>query len=120
MRADGTDVGHLPRTRFIAVRAGSERADRANVDAHAALFAVQVILLVGRDHGAGAAILNAQGPDVHAFAADAHAAIAEDAAGTIEENDGRPLLFFAMLLDLDEFRFTCAILEGHVLQFALA
>ncbi len=48
------------------------------------------------------------------------AAIAEDAARTIEENDRGPLLLLAMVLDLDELRAACPVLEGHVLQFALA
>ena len=79
-----------------------------------------MILAVGRDDGAGAAVLHAERPDVHAFAADADAAVAEDAAGAVKEDDRRPLLLVAMLLDLDEFRFVRAVLEGHVLQLALA
>src|SRR6478609_10398927 len=37
MRADGAKVLHLPRARLVAVSAGGERANRADVDAHAAL-----------------------------------------------------------------------------------
>ena len=70
--------------------------------------------------GARAAVLDAQRPHVHAFAANAHAAVAEDAARAIEVDDRRPLLLFAMVLDVDELRFGGAVLEGHVLQFALA
>ncbi len=79
-----------------------------------------MILFVGRDDGAGAAVLDAERPDVHAFAADADAAVAKDAAGAIKEDDRGPLLLVAVLLDLDEFRFVRAVLEGHVLQLALA
>ena len=79
-----------------------------------------MILAVGRDDGAGAAVLHAQRPDVHAFSADADAAVAKDAAGAIKVNDGGPLLLVAVLLDLDKFRFVRTVLEGHVLQLALA
>src|SRR5215472_4315864 len=40
MGAGGVDVRHLPGTRSVAVRPGSQSADRANVNAHAALFAL--------------------------------------------------------------------------------
>src|SRR5271165_2773763 len=56
MRADGADVVHLPRPRLVAVGTGGERADRADVDAHAALFALQVIFFIGRDNAARAAV----------------------------------------------------------------
>ncbi len=76
--------------------------------------------LVGRDDGADAAVLHAERPDIHAFAAHAHAAIAEDAAGAVEEDGRRPLLLFAVLLGLGVEALAGAVLEGHVLQFALA
>ena len=88
VRADGGDVIHLPRAGLVAIGAGGERADGADVDAHAALFAVQMVLAVGRDHAGDAAVLHAERPDIHALAADAHAAIAEDAARAVE--DRRP------------------------------
>ena len=118
--ANGGDVIHLPRPRLVAVGSGSERAHRAGVDAHAALFAVEMVLAIGRDHAGDAAVLHAQRPDVHALAAHADATIAEDAARPVEEHDGRPLLFVAVLLDLDILRGRRSVLEGHVLQFALA
>ena len=65
-------------------------------------------------------MLDAQRPDVHAFAADANAAITQDAAWTVEEDHGRPLLLLAMILQVDELRFGSAVLEGHVLEFAFA
>ena len=101
VRADGADVVHLPRAGLVAIGAGGERADGADVDAHAALFAVEVILVVRRDDAGDAAVLDAERPDVHAFAADADAAVAEDAARAVEVDDRRPLLLFAMLLGLD-------------------
>jgi hypothetical protein len=66
------------------------------------------------------AIVDAKRPDVHAFAAHADAAITEDAARAIVKDGRRPLLLVAMVLDLDELAFACAVLEGHVLQLALA
>ena len=120
MRADGANVLHLPRARFVAISAGGQRADRADVDAHAALFAVKMVAFIRRDHRAGAAKLHAESGNVHAFTADAHAAVAEDAARTIKVDHGRPLLFFFMQLAFHIARFRRAILERHVLQFAFA
>src|SRR4051794_17485962 len=120
MGADGANVVHLPRTRLITIRAGSQRTDRTNVNAHAALFAVEVIALVWRNHRTHAAILNAERPNVHAFSAHAYAAVTEDAAGTIEVNHRRPLLFIFVVLDLDELALGRAVAERHVLQLALS
>src|SRR5271169_1370770 len=100
---------HLPGTRLVAIRSGSQRADRADVDAHPALFALQMIFLVGRDDGARAAVLDAQCPDIHAFTADADTAIAEDAAWAVEVHHGRPLLLLAMVLHVHELRFGGAV-----------
>ncbi len=98
--ADGGDVVHFPGAGFVTIGARGERSHRADVDAHAALFAVQVIAFVGGNDAGDAAILYPQRPHVHAFAAGAHAAIAEDAARPVEKHHRRPLLFFAVLLDL--------------------
>ena len=62
--ADRADMLHLPRTRFVPIRARCERAHRADVDAHAALFALQMILFIGCDDGTHAAILYAERPHV--------------------------------------------------------
>src|ERR1019366_3983864 len=120
MGANRRHVVHFPGTRLIAIAAAGERAHGAHVDAHAALLAVQMVAAVGRDDRADAAILDAQRPHIHAFAAHADAAIAEDAAGAVEVDRGRPLLLFAVVLGLDVEAFAGAVLEGHVLQFALA
>src|ERR1700684_3107971 len=79
-----------------------------------------MVAAVGRDDGGGAAVLYAERPDIHAFAAHAYAAVAEDAARAVEVDGRGPLLLFAMLLGLDVEAFASAVLEGHVLQFALA
>ena len=79
-----------------------------------------MVAAIGRDDGADAAVLDPEGPDVHAFTAHAYTAVAEDAAGTVEEHCRGPLLFFAVLLGLGVKAFAGAVLEGHVLQFAFA
>jgi len=120
VRADGGDVAHLPGTGLVSIAAAGERAHGAHVDAHAALLAVELVAEVGNDDGVGAAIPHAEGPDVHAFAAHARAAVAENAARAIVEDGRRPLLLVAMMLGLDVVAFAGAVLECHVLQFALA
>ena len=120
MRANRAHVLHLPRARFVAIRAGSERSDRANVDAHAALFAFQMIFFIRSDQRTHAAVLHAESPNVHALAAHAHAAVTQNAARPIEEHHRRPLLLFLVVLRLHEFRFGGAVGKCHVLQFALA
>ena len=47
--ANGGDVLHFPRARLVAIGAAGKRADRANVDAHAAFFAFEMIAAVGDD-----------------------------------------------------------------------
>src|SRR5262249_37714534 len=56
VRTGGGDVVHLPGTGLVTVSTGSERAYRTYVDAHAALFALQMIFAIGRDHGMHAAV----------------------------------------------------------------
>src|ERR1700686_5270174 len=118
--ADRAHMIHLPRPRLVAIRSRGERADWADIDAHAALFAVEVIVLIRGDDRTDAAILHAERPNVHAFAANAHAAVTKNAARAIEINHRRPLLLFLVVLRLHEFRFGGAIGERHVLQFAFA
>src|SRR5271165_206065 len=120
MCANRADMLHLPGTSLITVSPGSESADRANVDAHAAFFALQMILFIGSDDRTGAAVLNTQRPNIHTFAADADAAVTQDASWTVEVDHRRPLLLVAVVLQLNELRFRGAVLESHVLQFALA
>src|SRR6267154_189498 len=58
VRADAADVLHLPRPRLVAIRAGGERTHRADVDAHPALFALQMILFIRSDNRTHAAVLH--------------------------------------------------------------
>ncbi len=126
--ADGGDVVHLPGAGLVAIGAAGECAYGAGVDAHAALLAVDVGEIVGRhmrgdvggDDGGRAAVLDAEREDVHAFAAHAHAAVAEDAARAVEVDDGGPLLLVAVVLGFGVEAVGGAVLEGHVLQLALA
>src|SRR5258708_15744085 len=120
VRADGADVVHLPRAGLVTVRAGSQRTHRADVNAHAAFFAIQVVALVGRDHGAGAPELHAECGDVHGLSANTHATVAKNATWTVKEDDRRPLLLFFVQLAFHVTRLGRAVLEGHVLQFAFA
>ncbi len=120
VRADRGDVGHFPRARLVAVRAAGERADGADVDAHAALFAVQMILAVRNDHRLRAARAHAERFDVHALVAHAHAAETQNASRRVVINRFRPFLLGLVALFFVEAALVRAIRENHVLQFALA
>src|ERR1017187_2662779 len=120
MRTDSRDVIHLPWARLVTITAAGECAHGADIDAHAALLAVQLVASIGSNHRTDAKILHTQRPHVHAFATHANAAVAENAAGAVKVHSRRPLLFFAMLLGLGVEAFARAVFEGHVLEFALA
>src|SRR5271165_2519753 len=120
MRANRGDIGHFPRARFVAIGAAGERADRADVDAHAALFAIQMVLAVRDDDRLRAASAHTERLDVHAFVAHAHAAETQNAARRIVINRFGPLLLGLMALLFVEAALVRAIGENHVLQFALA
>ncbi len=79
-----------------------------------------MILLIWGDNRTDGAILYAERPDIHPLAADAHAAIAQNAAWPIEIDNRGPLLFVAVILGLGEFRLGSTVGERHVLQFAFA
>ena len=72
------------------------------------------------DFGIDAAICQAQCADTHAFIANTDAAIAKNAARPIVEHNRGPLLFRHVLLHFGKAAFARAVLEHHVLQFALA
>ena len=120
MRADGADMLHLPRPRLVAIRAAGQRADRADVDAHAALVAFEMIVMVRRDLVPDAAVDDPQRADSHALVADPHAAEAQDAARRIVEDHRRPLLLGDVQLGLLIAALAGAVAEHHVLQLALA
>ena len=79
-----------------------------------------MVAAVGRNHRADAAVLHAQRPHVHALAAHANAAVTENAARAVVEDGRGPLLLLAVLFGLGVEALARAVLEGHVLQFALA
>ena len=120
VRANGGHVFHFPGPRFVAIRAAGQCADRTNVNAHAALFAFEVIAAVGDNHAIRTAHADAQGLDVHALIANANTAEAQNAPRSIVVNDLRPFFFWAMNFFFDEAAGVRAISKDHVLQFALA
>src|SRR5256885_13371929 len=75
MRTGRADVLHFPRACFVAIRTRGQRSYRTNINAHAALFAIEVILYVRHDSRTGAAVFNSEGPNIHSLAANANAAI---------------------------------------------
>src|SRR5690348_15040539 len=120
MGARRGEIGHLPRARLIAISAAGERADGADIDAHAAFFASQFARLVWKDYGLHAARSDAQGFHVHTFIARTDAAEAENAARRVVVNERRPFFLGVVELFLNEARLVEAVTEGHILQFALA
>src|SRR6185312_1539024 len=120
MSASRADVIHLPGAGLITISSRSECAHRTDVDAHAAFFALQVILFIWCDDRAYAAVLYPQRPDIHALAAHPHAAVAENAARPVKIHNRRPLLLFLVVLGLHVLRFRRAVGKRHVLQFAFA
>src|SRR5579871_134163 len=120
MCADRADMLHLPWPCLIPVSARGQRSDGADIDAHAALFALEMILFIRRNDRTDTAVLHTQSPHVHALAAHPHAAVAENAARPVEVHHRRPLLLVAVVLHFHELRFGGAIAEGHVLQFAFS
>src|SRR5579863_3222680 len=67
MRTNSSDVMHFPGPRLIAIHAACQRAHRADVDAHAAFIALQVIEMVGSDFRMSATIDHAQRVHAHAL-----------------------------------------------------
>src|SRR5215471_9237368 len=120
MRAGGGGVFHLPGSGLVAVGAAGERANRTDVDAHAALFALQVIFTVGDDHARGTAHADPERFHIHALVANAHAAEAKNAARSVVIDDLRPLFLRAVDFLFDETAAVGAVAENHVLQFAFA
>src|SRR5476649_1840140 len=65
VRADRGDILHFPRAGLVAVGAAGQRSDRADIDAHAALFALEVVFAIGDNDAVGAAHSDTQRFDVH-------------------------------------------------------
>src|SRR2546427_12617709 len=119
MRADGADVLHLPRAGLVTIGATGQRAHGADVDAHPALFALEVILPVGNNHRICAALAHAQGFDVHALVAHAHAAETENAARRVVIDQLRPLFLGPGFFFLDEAALVGAVGEAHSLRLPM-
>ncbi len=105
---------------MIAVGAACESADRANVDAHAALFARERAFFIWQNHGVHAARAHAERFHVHALIANANAAEAENAARRVVKDKRRPFFFGVMEFFFREAAVIEAVAKRHVLQFAFA
>src|ERR1019366_5592395 len=103
--------GHLPGAGLVAVGAAGERADGADIDAGAALVALQVIAHVGSNLAGHAAVDDALRAHAQSLIAHAHAAEAQDAARRIEEDHGGELLLWSM-----NFFFRVAALASAVTE----
>src|ERR1017187_7340665 len=71
VRAHGRRVSHFPRSRFIAIRPARQRANGANINAHSAFFAFQMIFAIWNDRGIYATLTDAKRFHSHAFVANA-------------------------------------------------
>ena len=118
--AGRTHMVHFPRPRFVSVCARGQRSHRTDVNARTALFTIQALAFIGRDHRTDAAILHPQRRYIHGHATHSHTAVAENAARPVEKHHRRPLLLFFVIFRLDEFRFVRTVGERHVLQFTFA
>src|ERR1700730_2986707 len=120
MRAYGRDVFHLPGARLVAIRAAGESADGADIDAHTAFFAVEMVLPVRDNYRLRAALAHAERLDVHSLVANANAAETQYAARRIVIDRLGPFLFRLVACFVGEPVVVGAIGENHILQFALA
>src|SRR5690348_1005118 len=109
---------HFPRAGFVAIRSGSERADRADIDTGSTLVAFEMIAAIGNDFRGNTAIAHAESTHAKPFAADPHAPVAENAARGVIKNDGRPLLLIDMNFLFTETALPRPVAKNHVLQFA--
>ena len=97
MCADRRCMLHLPGACLITIWAGSECADRADINAHPAFLALQMLVPVGHNQLGRVAVGDSQCPDVHSFSAYSDAAVAHDAPRSVEVHNGGPLLFVAVI-----------------------
>ena len=118
--ADGSGVLQLPGAGLVAIRAAGERADRADVDAHAALLAVELVVPVRNNFRMRPAESDAQRIDVHRFVADPHAAITENAARGVEVDQRRELFLRNVDFFHGEAALGSSVTEDHVLELAFA
>ena len=120
MCADRRGVLHLPWARLISVWAGSECTDRADINAHSAFLALQMLVLVGHNQLRRVSVGDSQCPDIHSFSAYSDAAVAHDAPRPVEVHNGGPLLLIAMILYVHQPRLCRSVSVCGILKFALA
>src|SRR5204862_6370686 len=119
-RADGARSLDVPRARAEPVRARGERADRAQLDDVAAERADVRMPVEGADERVRAALEQDQLVVLGDLLREAHAAVAEDAALTVDRDQRRELeRLLEVALGLDEARRAWAPAVRDVLQRAL-
>src|SRR5262249_4214858 len=91
-----------------------------DIDAGAALVALEMVAFVGRDLRHDAAVDDTERTHAHTFITDADAAEAKDAARRIEKHYRGKLLLGSVDLFFSEPALARAVAEHHILQFALA
>src|SRR5690242_17956800 len=79
-----------------------------------------MIAAIGNDFRGNATIANAESAHTKPFAADPHAAVAEDAARCVIKDDRRPLLLVDMNFLFTETALPRPVAKNHVLQLAFA
>ena len=120
-RADRARALDVPRARAEAVRLRRQRADGAELDDVAAERGDVGVPVERRDVRVGAALLEDELVVLGDLLAEAHAAVAEDAALAVDRDERRePERLLEVALGLDEARAAAAPAEGDVLQRALA
>src|ERR1035438_9953559 len=119
MCADRRGVLHLPWARLISVWAGSKCTDRADINAHSAFLALQMLVLVGHNQLRRVSVGDSQCPDIHSFSADSDAAVAHDAPRSVEVHNRRPLLLIAVIFYVHQPRLCRSVGVCGILKLAL-
>src|SRR5436309_2211247 len=104
---------HFPWAGFVAIDAGRQRADGTDVNARAALIALEMITVRRRDLANHAAIDDAERTYSVSLAADANTAVAQDTARGVEEDYWRKLLLIDMMLNLRKPALAGSVPEHH-------
>ena len=122
MRADCVGLGQIPGPCLVAVGKAHQRADRADLDAVAALVATRKAALEAGDGRIHAFLDSAQGHSANHFLAHPDAALALDAAVDIHDDDRAEtdVLGVEHALGIAEPAFAGSICHHQVLKLAFA